>query len=1269
MYRNTKEDRYHEEGQNNQISCADKSLQVNMVGRVFPNFLTQTFMFTSPQTDSFTNFFEAIIRKIKSIDDSSAEDFAHISVETQAEELLHMSLNYKNLNINEILDAISYRIQSGAFIRPNDIIVKVTVTRYVIGHHQTEDFNGKKLPRYFFKNDPSYKSCFFDSTAYVILKYHSIGQQKPHKEQIYAKAREIARRANVSYAAVGFIEIKAVENVLNQPIYVFDNTGSIFYKSSLDHNSIKNVHIIHLLYEKNCFFALRNPMQALNHRVRPTTTFCYLCCEFIKMFNKHKCTMFCPSCRTHKCDKQSTDIDSKTCESCNRNFQTESCFEIHKSSTCGKINYCPVCDVTYEKTYHDCFVSLCTTCYAKYSTNESHECIMTPNKLKSLKNRTIISYYDIETSLDTNNVFTPNLLISHTVCTDCEVLCDDIESDFHCSHHGCMEQIFESSNDKYFCATSYINYLLDLEKKHPKYNIIVLAHNNSAFDGCFMYETLLERYPESIFRTDPVKNGNKIITFSIGKRISFKDSKLYIPQALKNLPKIFGYESRMMKGFFPYRFYKRENLDYIGPIPDKKFFEEDKMKPNDRALFEEFYTEKTKTVYNLRDEAIIYCRNDVFLLRCCFQKFRRDIIKHFGIDPAVDCLTVASTCLSIFLNCFLNNSKIVSIDRKWDRPHSIEAITWIQIIEDELSYKLIHARKFQGEKRLKLSSGKIIFADGFDPTTNTVYSYHGCFWHCCPRCGYQNIIRNGLSGREIYEKTLSLNLAIEKEYNHVIIWGHEIHDRLKYDSDFKEKWEVYYKNNSCNHYKLNPGDSLYGGRTNPFRLYVSRQEMLDSDSKIEYLDFCSLYPYVMKNRSFPVGVPTIITKNELPSVKEFIAGGCDMYFGLVKAEILPPRDILIPVLPKKIDEKLMFVLCETCAETKSEECNHRVNERSWVGTYVSEELFLAISRGYKILDLFEIWKFDRSDSLFRGYIDFFLKMKTEASGFPRDVVTIEEKERYVKDFREREGISLDLANIKKNPGLRTLAKLQLNNLWGRFGLNSDKINTKICSNYTELAELLFDATIDCKSVFVTDSKAVVDYRIKEENIKNGRYTNIPIAAFTTAYARMKLFEVMEVLGDRLLYCDTDSVVFTSSSSKKEFQPPTGSFLGDLTDEIKDAFGPNARGISFSSPGPKTYALDVECEDGQIESIIRCKGFSISNENKDLICAETMRRLVNNDIPHITVDGLVFKPGKFGGVSLIENKKVLRKTYRKRRISCTKTFRTLPWGYTNAADYI
>ena len=57
-------------------------------------------------------------------------------------------------------------------------------------------------------------------------------------------------------------------------------------------------------------------------------------------------------------------------------------------------------------------------------------------------------------------------------------------------------------------------------------------------------------------------------------------------------------------------------------------------------------------------------------------------------------------------------------------------------------------------------------------------------------------------------------------------------------------------------------------------------------------------------------------------------------------------------------------------------------------------------------------------------------MKQEASGYPKECVTDEQKQRYIDDYYEKEGIRLDPNKIKYNPGLRSLAKLMLNSLWG-----------------------------------------------------------------------------------------------------------------------------------------------------------------------------------------------------------------------------------------------
>ncbi len=96
---------------------------------------------------------------------------------------------------------------------------------------------------------------------------------------------------------------------------------------------------------------------------------------------------------------------------------------------------------------------------------------------------------------------------------------------------------------------------------------------------------------------------------------------------------------------------------------------------------------------------------------------------------------------------------------------------------------------------------------------------------------------------------------------------------------------------------------------------------------------------------------------------------------------------------------------------------------------------MALEKGYKILKLFEVYHYDetsqydeatKTGGLFTGYINSNLKAKQEASG---SVVTEQDKDKYINDYYQHEGVMLEKDKIKKNPGLRTLAKLQLNTLW------------------------------------------------------------------------------------------------------------------------------------------------------------------------------------------------------------------------------------------------
>ena len=104
--------------------------------------------------------------------------------------------------------------------------------------------------------------------------------------------------------------------------------------------------------------------------------------------------------------------------------------------------------------------------------------------------------------------------------------------------------------------------------------------------------------------------------------------------------------------------------------------------------------------------------------------------------------------------------------------------------------------------------------------------------------------------------------------------------------------------------RLDPRESFFWGRTNASQLYYQTSEQ----EKIKYVNFTILYPLVNKYCRYPVGHPTVITK-DFGDIKD--------YFGIAKVRILPPRGLYNPVLPYRSNGKLKSPLCKACADTEN----------------------------------------------------------------------------------------------------------------------------------------------------------------------------------------------------------------------------------------------------------------------------------------------------------------------------------------------------------------
>jgi len=169
---------------------------------------------------------------------------------------------------------------------------------------------------------------------------------------------------------------------------------------------------------------------------------------------------------------------------------------------------------------------------------------------------------------------------------------------------------------------------------------------------------------------------------------------------------------------------------------------------------------------------------------------------------------------------------------------------------------------------------------------------------------------------------------------------------------------------------------------------------------------------------------------------------------------------------------------------------------------------------------------------------------------------------------------------------------------------------------------------------VSENMMAVSYTTEDDFVEAMGNTNVVIAAFTTAQARLRLYEHIEKLGERVLYFDTgnkliifnlfifinyrlssDSVIYIAHTDREEYQVPIGSYLGDMTDELND-YGAGSYITEFASGGPKNYGFIVKAgTDGKKHELVKVKGFPLDYATSRQIRFNTLRKIVKDYVLH------------------------------------------------------
>ena len=185
----------------------------------------------------------------------------------------------------------------------------------------------------------------------------------------------------------------------------------------------------------------------------------------------------------------------------------------------------------------------------------------------------------------------------------------------------------------------------------------------------------------------------------------------------------------------------------------------------------------------------------------------------------------------------------------------------------------------------------------------------------------------------------------------------------------------------------------------------------------------------------------------------------------------------------------------------------------------------------------------------------------------------------MRQVEESEGIQIEKDKVVKNPGWRKIAKDMLNNFWGKYGQSDELSKTEFIHDTRKFFEKVRSKACKISDIhLMTENCCMVTSTVKSEYNEGNPCGNLAIAAFTTSWARLRLLDMLRRLDQRVLYCDTDSVIYISRPG--DWEPERGNVLGMWSDELKSG---ETSIEKFMCLGPKSYAYVTDTGRQEVKS--------------------------------------------------------------------------------------
>lgn len=181
---------------------------------------------------------------------------------------------------------------------------------------------------------------------------------------------------------------------------------------------------------------------------------------------------------------------------------------------------------------------------------------------------------------------------------------------------------------------NFLNYIVE----NSKSNIIQLYAHNINFDGVIILDGIKKK---NIFFDMYVREHSiywiKIIYCKI--EILIRCSYKIIPLSINYLGKLINSNKRT----FPYKFVKRNNLDYDGNIPDSSFF---------NTIDEYNLFIKENSSFNLKNIAISYCIQDIEIIHRVLLNINNILLNYLKIHTINNSFSFSSISYKIFSKKF-----------------------------------------------------------------------------------------------------------------------------------------------------------------------------------------------------------------------------------------------------------------------------------------------------------------------------------------------------------------------------------------------------------------------------------------------------------------------------------------------------------------------------------------------------------------------------------------------------------------------------------------